>query len=172
MKIWRLQPERKSWVEGNRLSIGERLLEITSYGETMECHWRKIAQNSYRMGGYCKRFRRQFSGGKQRRPPTQVSLIQHSLREIVWRTNDANEKPSRESVWIALRRRPRWWISADSLSLLFEFKVSSRNGILTAIRKNGDNQNPVPLWVKHKRVTSQETMHTCSFTEACTSECT
>jgi hypothetical protein len=87
-------------VEGNQWSIGKRLLEITNYGEKslpskyhempLTKDRSELSVSSAALGGYCKRFRRQCSGGKQRRPATQAILMKHSLTEITWRKNDAN----------------------------------------------------------------------------------
>ena len=72
----------------------------------------------------------QWSGGVQGRHCTQTSLIQLFLSKIAWRIKDATEKPSRESFWIIMKRLPRSQISANSLFLWIDFKVSWRNGLL------------------------------------------
>ena len=90
----------------------------------------KSAGNSATLGGCWKRFRFQWSGGVQGRHCTQTLLIQLFLSKIAWRIKDATEKPSRESFWIIMKRLPRSQISANSLFLWIDFKVSWRNGLL------------------------------------------
>ena len=64
----------------------------------------KNSESSAAQGGSLIRLRPQWPGTSQRRPRTQAPSIHFSRRVIAWRRKDTNEKPNRESFWIAVKK--------------------------------------------------------------------